>query len=267
MLLSFYLLYRYARNAKPKSYILEITLFILAVSLFSTDFPVTQFFILSFPFNFLSWPAYSWYLELRAPELLRQYDIYRFQHIPYRGISFLTMDVTSTPSWEYYDGSLISHDLWSSEQYISTFLFFLLVNILGAFLGYWIGRKHELPHFSDKLWIVVGAAGLACMGLPFIFGLMLGVKATIALFGVGTILLATILLTLLIDVFARYRVATLMVLAGTLLLLTSYPINHNQMAVGGWAFVLLGTVIYYLEFIINRARARQTELIESNNLK
>jgi len=138
---------------------------------------------------------------------------------------------------------------------------------LGAFLGYWIGKNHELPHFSDKWWIVVGAAVLACMGLPFIFGFLLGVKATIALFAVGTILLETILLTMLIEVFARYRVATLMVLAGTILLLTSYPINHNQMTVGGWAFVLLGIATYYLEFVIARARARQTEQIESNNLK
>jgi hypothetical protein len=267
MLLSFYLLYRYARSAKPKSYILEITLFIIVISLFSTDFPVTQFFILTFPFNFLSWPTYSWYLELPAPESLIQYDIYRFNFIPYRGISFLTLDVTSTPSWEYRDGSLISNNLWSLEQSVNTFSFFLLVNILGAFLGYWIGKNHELPHFSDKWWIVVGAAVIACMGLPFIFGFLLGVKASIALFAVGTILLETILLTMLIEVFARYRVATLMVLAGTILLLTSYPINHNQMTIGGWAFVLLGIAIYYLEFVIARARARQTEQIESNNLK
>ena len=267
MLLSMYLLYRYARSAKLRSYVLEITLFILAISLFSTNFPVNQFFILTFPFNFLSWPAYSWYLKFCAPESLIQYDIYRFNFIPYRGTSFLTIDVTSTPSWEYHDGSLISNDLWSLEQSVNTFLFFLLVNILGAFLGYWIGKNHELPHFSDKWWIVVGATGLACMGFPFMFGLSLGVKATIALFGVGTILLETILLTMLIEVFALYRVATLMVLAGTILLLVSYPINHNQMTVGGWAFVLLGAAIYYLEFVIARARAHQAEQIESNSLK
>ena len=116
MLLSIYLLYRYARSAKPKSYILEITLFIIVISLFSTNFPVTQFFILTFPFNFLSWPTYSWYLELPAPESLRQYDIYRFNFIPYRGISFLTLDVTSTPSWEYHDGSsyLTTYGHWNS---------------------------------------------------------------------------------------------------------------------------------------------------------
>lgn len=267
MLLSFYLLYRYARSAKPKSYILEITLFIIVISLFSTNFPVTQFAFLTFPFNFLSWPAHSWYLEFRAPESLRQYDIYRFSFIPYRGTSFLTLDVTSTPSWEYHDGSLISNDLWSLEQSVNTFSFFLLVNILGAFLGYWIGKNHELPHFSDKLWIVVGGVGLACISFPFIFGLLLGLKATIALFGVGTILLETILITMLIELLARYRVATLMVLTGTILLLTSYPINHNQMTIGGWTFVLLGVAIYYLEFVIARARARQTEQIESNNLK
>lgn len=253
MLLLAYLLYRYARSAKSRSYMVDITVFLLAVSLISTVFPVSQFGFFTFPFSFFSWPAYSWDLEFPVREPFEPYDIYWVTH---RGISFLTIDLMSTPSWEYHDGSRIRHDLWSLEQNIIISSFFLFVNFLGALVGYCVGKKHRS---SDEGWIVLwGFAGVVCVGASFI---IMGVleRVGIVLFGFGIILLETILFSQLIEIFVRARVATQMVLGGIILVSADQLFDHMLMTTVGKMLVLFGAIIYFVKLTITYVRARNRE--------
>jgi len=260
-LLSAYLSYRWTRSAKPRSYILEMTLFVLALSLFSANFPVSDFFpafVSTFPFSFLSWPAYSWSFEFRAPEVLNQYYIF---WVYSRGVSFLTLDVTSTPEWEYRNSSLITNNLWSVEQYLTIFSILLLINIAGALFGAFLGilsRKKSRMKDTSGWWMIAGVVGLVLF-LLFVLAFGRGDLVIPSLFGLGVILLETVILSPLLEMLAHYRVAALMVLGGLNLLLIGLSISNIVMIIVGSFLFLAGAVIYFFEFAIAYARAHPVE--------
>jgi hypothetical protein len=258
MLLSAFLSYRWTINEKSRSYILEMALFILAVSLFSANFPVTEFFIFTIPFSFLSWPAYSWSLEFRAPRVLNEYYIY---WVPSRGLSFLTFDITSAREWEYQNGSLITNNLWSAEQFLTLFSIILLINVAGALLGALLGnlkRKKGRVKDTSGWWII---AGVFCIVLSILAFPALDIEGLVflGLFGLGVILLETALLAPLMEILAHYRVATLMVLGGMSLLLIGLPTSSIVVIITGSFLFLSGALIYFFEFVIAYARAHQVE--------
>jgi len=262
-----YLSYRLARSARLRSYMLDLALFVVAASLLSVCFPAIELFwlFLSFVFPlvflsflFLSWPTYSWYLELPAPEWLRHHG---FSWVWYRGVSFLTVDVFSTPDWEFRDGSLVSSIPWSLEQYFAAFSFFLFVNmlgvLLGASLGYWMRKKHRTQDFDGNKWWIV-AVGVVCVVVSFIIGSALGERGRMALFGLGIVLLEIVLLSPLVVRFVRMRVATLTVLCGIILSLAGGLINQNLMIAMGRILIFFGVVIYIAEFAITYTRTHKT---------
>lgn len=262
MLLLTYLLYRYARSARPRSYVLDITTFVLAVSLVSAFsfglLPFGSFFFLPYPpffpiflifflasilalsFMFLSFPFFLWHYEV--------FDQYGSTGQQYRAIRFLTIDITSAPD---------------TYEFITTFSLFLFINILGAFLGHWIGKKHRVE-CGDGWKILCAFAGVVCVGASFIIGRALHERAGVAILGLGIILLETIFLSWLIENdflswLARARVATFMVLGGITVFLAGRQINHVLLILGGQMLVLFGVVIYFVKLTIAHVRARNRE--------
>lgn len=204
-----YLSYRLARNAKLRSYLPKITVSILAVSFIST-FPQLGFFFLIvgfFFFKYLSFPFYSVYYDT--------FDALGFRRI-HHGIRFLTLNVTSIPySWEATGPPILEigrnkfntpAHAFGWEDYIHefsiVFMFFLLVNFLGALFGYWISKKQRIRFFSSMWWRVLwGFFGLACLGLftmPSILQVM-DERTETALLGFGIILLETIIVPWLME--------------------------------------------------------------------
>jgi len=201
MLLSMYLLYRLARSAKLRSCMHMVTVFILAVSFFSA-FPTFLAFVFSpfglgFPFlfagfylfGFLSFPFYALIGSTRI------FENYLPHYVWYYELRFLTIDITS---------SNFSYSSYLTEC-ISYFPFFLFVNILGAHLGYWIGKKHRIQLFGSKRWKTFW--GL--VGVTLIMGTLLSAYSVPglvyanervwgALFGFGVILVETIFFSWLI---------------------------------------------------------------------
>ncbi len=115
----------------------------------------------------VSFPFYSWVIELAGSEAFRQRDIYWIYH---RGVSFLTVEIASTPKYEIRNGALITHDLLWGEQFPIAFTLFLAFNILGALLGYWIGKKYKMEFFSTKRWLALcGLVGVCILPLGFVF--------------------------------------------------------------------------------------------------
>jgi len=232
-----YLLYRYARSAKPRSYMLDITLFIIAVSLFSTVFLVSFFGV---PVSFVSFPFYFWYGELPAPGWLSQQVRELYPWLYYRGIRFLTVDVTLDPNWEVKGDQVILHyNVWDNynNALVIGFSVFLLVNILGALVGYGVGKRYRIQLLSDDFWIGIG---MVCVGVSFVLPRAL-LAYYLPLFGLGIILLGTVFFSWLIHYYTRARVATLMILTGIILLLMGNPINAIEMIVGGRMLICLAS--------------------------
>ena len=180
-----------------KDFVPIITVFIILVSFFSAYFPASgprarsHGIILVFPFSFLSFPFYDFIDEVFV-EPVYWVEVHR--------IRFFTVDITSSPSMV----GLIN------MQSISIFSFFLLVNILGALLGYWIGKRRRIPHFSS-MWSTV--FGLVSVGLGSVLiiigaGHFIGENIGMTLFGFGILLLETIILSklgkLAVDFFTPY---------------------------------------------------------------
>lgn len=180
-----YFSYRLARSAKRRSYLFAITIFILAVSLFSTvpDFPPLYIltYILFFP---LSFPFYT------LLEFTRIFVNDLPKHVTYRGVRFLTVDITVKSSLEY--------DIYSLHGLITAFSLFLLVNILGALLGYWIGKKHRIQR-GDWWKALFGFAGSACLGVTFILWRALGYDVAVVLLGFGIIFFEIVYLSFIVD--------------------------------------------------------------------
>jgi hypothetical protein len=268
MLLSMYLFYRYARSGKPRSYILEIMLFIIMISLFSTLFPVSfmvLFFpviLFAFPYLFLyflsfpSFPFYFWYDELPAPAWLspRIRELYPWLYS--RAIRFLTINVALTPDWELSGDQIITHSVWDnhSNALVIAFSFFLLVNILGGLVGYFIGKKYRISDFSGN-WLIIG---VPCIIVSFIVAIFLE-SAGLALLGLGIAFLEMGFLSWIMEYTQRARVATLMIIGGVVLLLIGYPISHVGIIAFGETLVFFGIIIYAAKLAIAYARTHKPE--------
>jgi len=164
-------------------------------------------------------------------------------------IRFLTKDIASSP-----DGGI---------GFVAPFAFFLLVNILGAHLGYWVGKKYEIQ-FGDGWKVLCGFAGVVCIGISFIVPHALYERVGITLFGLGFVLFETIFLSWLIEReflswLARARVATLTFLGGIILFLTGRQINHALMIVGGQILILFGAIVYIVKIIVAYVRTTERE--------
>lgn len=236
----------------------EIAVFVIAVSLISAVPFLEIFFFLLFPlifflpllglwlcyilrvsFAFLSFPFYAWHYEV--------FDSYGSMGEWHFAIRFLTTDIVSSPDW--------------GIEFIAPFSFFLLVNILGAHLGYWVGKKYEIQ-FGDGWKVLCGFAGVVCIGVSFIVSHALYERVGITLFGLGFVLFETIFLSWLIEReflswLTRARVATLMFLGGIILFLTGRQINHALMIVGGQMLILFGAIVYIVKVVV--AYVRTTE--------
>ncbi len=128
MLLSMYLLYRLARSAKLRSYMPIVPVLILVVSVLPAIFPLTIMIGGTWPVTFLSFPFFASMGETRI------FENYLPHHIWHYTFQFLGLTITySNFSPSSYLTECIRH-----------FPFFLVVNILGALLGYWIGKKHRV---------------------------------------------------------------------------------------------------------------------------
>lgn len=260
-----YLLYRLARSAKLESYMPEIAVFVIAVSLISAV-PFLEYYVfllsplifLLFPLGwflfplgwclfyivlgsstFLSFPFYAWHYEV--------FDSSGSMGEWHFAIRFLTTDIASSP-----DGGI---------GFVAPFSFFLLVNILGAHLGYLVGKKYEI-RFGDGWKVLCGFAGVVCIGLSFIVSHALYERVGIPLFGLGFVLFETIFLSWLIEREflswpARARVATLMFLGGIILFLTGRQINNALNIVGGQMLILFGAIVYIVKVVV--AYVRTTE--------
>lgn len=255
-----YLLYRLARGAKLESYMPEIAVFVIAVSLISAVPLLLGYcvFLLLFPliffllplggclyyiflgsFTFLSFPFYAWHYEV--------FDSSGSMGEWHLAIRFLTTDIASSP-----DGGI---------GFIAPFSFFLLVNILGAHLGYWVGKKYEIQ-FGDGWKVLCGFAGVVCIGVSFIVPHALYERVGVVLSGLGFVLFETIFLSWLIEReflswLTRARVATLMFLGGIILYLTPYQKNHALNIVGGQILILFGAIVYVVKVVV--AYVRTTE--------
>jgi len=190
MLLSMYASYRLARSAMSRRYFLFRLItsgFIVLFSGFSAISPVTYFWfplsiILFFPLVFPSFPFYSWHDELWLGEPRYWTD--------FRGIRFLTIDLGSTPSTTY-------SEYWNFIGF--AFSFFLFFNIMGAWLGYWIGKNYRIQNLA-RWWMknnFRAIVGVVCLTTGF--GLLfIDERVGLALSGFGTILLETIILSKLV---------------------------------------------------------------------
>jgi len=144
MLLSMFISFLLARKIKGKLYVLLITVVLILVSLFSIGFPRI--------WDYLGWrysPEYIfWQLNLPALALSFPFHVYfslaRLRFVP------------PSPNPPIYDLNLYflvfqleSFDrIYLSTGYIILLVsFFLLVNLVGAILGYWISKTT----FIDKL--------------------------------------------------------------------------------------------------------------------
>jgi len=195
MLLSMYASYLWANHSK-KTYVLMMIAFVPLVSFLSAYIPMDNYYFLFliFPFHplvyasFLSFPFYAFIDE-----------IYIRGHpagwVNFHSIRFLTIDLSFAESSGWGIVYLIQHNLW--EQILSTFYFFLFVNILGALLGYLIAKKYRIQFFRDK-WDTVSCVlvAIACI----VGGILLGsvARVGVTLFGVGIFLLNIILFKTLV---------------------------------------------------------------------
>jgi len=171
LLLSTYLSYRLVGSVSPSSQMFVMMFFTVVFSGLSAFFPASEWmFLFMIPFvsffPVVSFPFYSWVIELAASEALRQRDIYWIYH---RGLSFLTAEIASIPEVEIQNGVLLRHDLLREQLVVHAFTFFLIFNILGALLGYWIGKKYEIKFFSTKRWLALcGLVGVCILALGFV---------------------------------------------------------------------------------------------------
>lgn len=141
----------------------------LAFSVLPVVFPATEFTwaFLSIPWvTFLpviSFPFYLWTFELIAPEVLRNHIIW----IHHSRIYFLTAEITSIPEYEIRNGVFMHHDL--EMVAVIAFSLFFVFNIMGALLGYWIGKNHRTQFFDSKKWLgLCGLIGVCILALSFV---------------------------------------------------------------------------------------------------
>lgn len=179
MLLSMYASYHWARLGK-EDWFFSISAFIVLVSFISTFFTYLGFFLIFlfflYPLWFVSYPFMSIVDWRRSFGVVAGYDIH-----------FFTLRIVSLPT-EYAP--------------LLGFCFFLLVNLAGALLGYWIGTKYRIQLFGSKWWKVLwGFIGITSIGLGFVFGALGYIEEDfgVALFYFGIAMLETIILSYLLN--------------------------------------------------------------------
>jgi len=259
MFLSLYLMYRFARSGRSWSYLFDVGLFVILISLVSVVFPVTMWVVFTFPVSLLSFPFYFWVGELQAPPEMRD----TFPWVYYRSVRFLTVDLNLTPDWQLSGGQLVSRgELYYNDSFIVAFSILLLANILGGVIGYLVGRRYELRVGSEDRWIAVG---VVCTVLAIASGIVVGavfprvnwsvVEPVLTfMFGFGVIVVECVLLSFLVSYVKRARVGTLMVLSGLIFFLAGQSFSQLLMAIVGAALGVFGGVIYLVKFVIYYAR-------------
>ena len=169
-----------------------VTVFILAVSVLPVIFPLTFLIWITFPVTFLSWPAlFGVDPFYRIIEYIPETDEWNIEYATYHEAFFLTMKV----------GTLDWH-----EFFVIAFSLSLFVNVLGASLGYWIGKKHRIQFFGSEWWRIfwglVGGTLIVGIVVPVLSvpGLIYAISGRVAftLIGFGIILLETIFFSWLI---------------------------------------------------------------------
>ncbi len=173
MLLSMCASYLWAKELSKEDYILTIAVFIILISLLPAIIGITMnpFWLIYFPFTFLSFPFYAYSESVAWIRNVR--------------IRFLTIDLMNPLPFDL--GTLLV-----------AFPFFLLVNVLGALLGYWMGKKLVMEFFGGRLWTVFfGFVGISSIGLSFLLAGLgdIGEIAWATFFGFGTFLLEAIFLS------------------------------------------------------------------------
>lgn len=269
MLLSLYLLYRFARSGRSWGYVFDIGLFVVLISLVSVFFPVTWFL---FVLGFFSFPFYFWVGELAAPAWLGSDLVSRYPWLHYHSVRFLVFDLNLTPDWELSGGQITEYNLWSNynNALVVAFSVFLLVNVFGGVLGFMIGRWREVAVLSEERWAIVG---VACMVASFVFLLesvfplsgaqtwwmqVAGVLAFFS-FGVGVVVLGVLVLSFLVDYVVRARVSTLMVLGGLIVFLVGQNAGQVLMVVGGSLLAVFGCISYFVKLTVDYVRGRERE--------
>jgi hypothetical protein len=181
MLLSMYLSYRLANRGKD-IHILLIGFFVLLVSFCSALLPIYNeamaFFFM--PVSVLSFPFYGFVESLFFEGL---------EWVPFVKIRFFTLDLTTL--------------LPVSRGQQVAFPLYLLVNTVGALLGYWVGRKYRIQFLlSNVEWLVLQLfVAIGSIGYAFIvdgtswFCQQIGFN----LFLFGFFMIDTLLLSLLLS--------------------------------------------------------------------
>ena len=139
MLLSMFISFLLARKIKGKLYVLLITVVLILVSLFSIGFPRI--------WDYLGWrysPEYIFW-QLNLPALALSFPF----HVYFSQVLHFVSPLPPLPNPPRYDLSLFFL-VFKLESFYGIFLtigyiillvsFFLLVNLVGAILGYWISK-------------------------------------------------------------------------------------------------------------------------------
>lgn len=266
MLLSMYLLYRFARSGESWTYVFDVGLFVVLISLLSALVPVSEFFIFSFPVSFLSFPFYFWTGDLAAPAALRN----SYPWLPYHSLRFLTVDLNLTPDYAFSGGGIDTGPQFYTGAVVFAFWVLLLVNVLGGVVGYVVGRRFSFPAWSEGRCLVVGfvsvvvaivSAMILANVFPTVYLPVAGV-VLVVVFGFGAILIGMVLLSFLIGLAERGRVASLMVLGGLVLVLAGGWFGQVVAVTAGWTFLVLGLVVYLANGVVGYVRVRDAEVRE-----
>lgn len=253
MLISLYLLYRYARSGRSKSYLFDIGLFVVLISLVSTFYPLTSHAFLTLPLSFVSFPFYFWRGGLAWLE--------------FHSVRFLTVDYVLLPHYELVDGQIQyfgAHENYGSALAVG-FLVFLLANSLGGVLGYLIGSRYKARVLNEKLWTAVGFVFILLWFVGVLaerfFGVVIGERGLMAFFGFGVVVFAALIVSFLVQFVRQGRVPALMVLSGLIIFLTGQNISQAklvqyEMVVGGQMLVVSGVLAYLLKAAIEYSRTQ-----------
>jgi hypothetical protein len=271
MLLSMYLLYRFARSGESWTYVFDVGLFVVLISLLSALVPVSEFFFFSFPVSFLSFPFYFWTGDLAAPAALRG----SFPWLPYHSIRFLTFDLNLTPDYAVIGGGITTDSQFYGSGVAFAFWVLFLVNVLGGVVGYVVGRRFSFPAWSEGRCLIVGIVsvvvsfvGAVVLGEFFssFYSPVVGVVFFVV-FGFGAILVDLVVLWFLLGLAERGRVASLMVLGGLVLILAGGWFGQVVAVMAGWAFLALGLVVYLANGVVGYVRVRDAEVREEAGLE
>jgi len=167
MLLSMYAAYHWARISK-RAFALRMAFFIILISFLPAISPFPFGVLLPLPLfvsPVLSFPFYAYYKKV----LVEGY------WVAFSRIRFLGIDITSTP-WAGVLGQLAP-----------VFSFFILINLVGAILGYEINRIRMIREWGNsKRWNLLGAIlGSVFMGAGLGLGNLYDFdRAALFLFGI-----------------------------------------------------------------------------------